>query len=66
METTPSQPEKKGPGSLSDRMKDAAVFTVRDNDWMLVKFFKYLVNYTMFGFVMFMTAVVWFIAILAA
>ena len=43
------------------KVSDVGVFHVREKDFFLVKWFKLAVNYTMFGFVMFMTAVVLFV-----
>lgn len=45
------------------KVSDVGVFTVRPKDFILVKWFKLAVNYTMFGFVMFMTAVVLFVTL---
>jgi hypothetical protein len=51
---------------LKKKVADIGVFTVKKNDFWLVKGFKYAVNYTMFGFVMFMTGIVLFITVLVA
>ncbi len=48
------------------KVSDVGVFTIKKNDFWLVKGFKYAVNYTMFGFVMFMTVVVLSLTFLAA
>jgi hypothetical protein len=48
------------------KVSDIGVFTVREKDFILIKWFKLTVNYTMFGFVMFMTFVVLSLTLLAA
>jgi hypothetical protein len=47
------------------KVADVGVFTVKEKDFWLIKGFKYAVNYTMFGFVMFMTFLVLFISLAA-
>jgi hypothetical protein len=51
---------------LRKKVSDVGVFTVKPTDFWLIKGFKYAVNYTMFGFVMFMTGVVLLITLMAA
>jgi hypothetical protein len=48
------------------KVSDVGLFTVKEKDFWLVKGFKYAVNYTMFGFVMFMTGMVLLITLMAA
>ncbi len=50
---------------MKKKVADIGIFTVKPKDFWLVKGFKYAVNYTMFGFVMFMTFVVLFISLVA-
>jgi hypothetical protein len=50
---------------LKKKVTDVGVFTIKEKDFWLVKGFKYAVNYTMFGFVMFMTFLVLFISLVA-
>lgn len=45
------------------KVSDVGVFTVKPNDFTLIKWLKLSVNYTMYGFVMFMTAVILFITL---
>jgi len=45
------------------KVSDVGVFTIKPTDFMLIKWFKYAVNYSMYGFVMFMTAVILFITV---
>lgn len=47
---------------MKKKVADVGVFTIREKDFLLIKWFKYAVNYTMFGFVMFMTGLVLIIA----
>jgi hypothetical protein len=51
---------------LKKKVADVGVFTVKETDFWLIKGFKYAVNYTMFGFVMFMTGVVLLVTVLVA
>ena len=51
---------------LKKKVSDVGFFTIKKNDFWLVKGFKYAVNYTMFAFVMFMTGIVLLITLLAA
>jgi hypothetical protein len=45
------------------KVSDIGVFTIKPNEFALIKWFKLSVNYTMYGFVMFMTAVILFITL---
>lgn len=40
------------------RVEDVGIFKVNPTDHFIIKGFKYAVNYTMFGFVMFMTCII--------
>jgi|GEM_PF-5191948 len=66
METgnVPSGPGKPRRNWFARKVNDVGIFTVRDNDFLVVKAFKYVVNYTIFGFVMFMTGIVWIVTML--
>lgn len=48
------------------KVADVGVFTVKENDFFLIKAFKYAVNYSVYGFVMFMTFVILSITLVAA
>lgn len=49
----------------SKKVSDVGVFQVNENDFFLVKWFKLAVNYTIFGFVMFMTFIIVLISFIA-
>lgn len=50
---------------LRRRPDDVSVFKINRNDWWIVKALKYAINYTMYGFVMFMTFIVLTITLVA-
>jgi len=47
------------------KVSDIGIFTIKPNEFTLLKWFKLSVNYTMYGFVMFMTIVILFITLVA-
>jgi len=48
------------------KVADLGVFTIREKEFFLIKAFKYAVNYSVYGFVMFMTFVILSITLVAA
>lgn len=68
METEQTSPdgEQQAPRKKwgAPKVSEVGIFTVREKDYFLVKAFKTTVNYTIFGFVMFMTGLVWIITLL--
>lgn len=48
------------------KVADVGVFTIKEKEFFLIKAFKYAVNYSVYGFVMFMTFVILSITLVAA